>query len=313
MALTAPKPATCLPPWARDVLDQWRDGRDFFSTPIDEEMAHRREAFYRLYTADDPAICEVWRYVDTSIARDERGAFLGDLILATDWICPDEPLPVYGAPIPFFDPPSRLRTREQRKARKLAELLQLLRIVTPPDCAARTSSAINTGTHVESLIIYFNIGQVPAYYDQRWQLTELRVEYTYDSKRGWMQHRRASDRVRHKAIKSARKLAELPGAAKHAPWLCGLADALEALPTMEVEHSSDFWLLSQKASYLDWVRRVLRGLNDIAAHPHTPALRHSDLATLANVLTSPERELTEDDIAHAVTAMAGFLNNLHGQ
>lgn len=312
--MNAPTPSPGLPHWAREFFDGWRAQSGYFVS-IDEEMEHRREAFYRLYTADDADVRAMWKYVETSIDPEFRAGFLSRLVLATDEIIPDTPLPVYGAP--DYAPP-RLRTREQRRARKLAEQLRLLNTVTPPRCKAYNSRVNHAASDIELLIIWFDISQVPHNPDRRWQLTELRIEYTRDSKRGWKQHRRASDILRQKVIKTARELAGLPGAKKRAAWLHTLAEDLAALPEMKDEHAADIALLGQKADYTDWVRVIHAEMDDYAASPLTPALRHRDLATLANVITATpadDQMITEDDVAHAIstTAAAGFLNNPHRQ
>lgn len=290
----APRPARCLPDWARAFLDEWRQGGRRRPVSIDDELEHRRAAFYRLYTADDADVRSMWKHTEASLNPEWRNAFLHDLILATDAVIPDEPLPAYESPT---YPPPRLRTREQRHARKLAELLQLLRAVTPPRCAAAQSRVENAGTDVEALIIWFDIGQVPRDYDLRGEMTELAIEFTTDSKRGWVQHRRASDVVRAKAVKAARTLVALPGAAQRATWLMKLADELAALPRMQDEHAHDVELRQQKAGYQDWLRVAYCRTLDYAMTPGKSPLRIVDWATLACVVADAPTPMP-DTIAH---------------
>lgn len=292
--MDTPLPAKCLPDWALPFLDEWRSGSRLIPVTIDDEMDHRRAAFYRLYTANDVDVCAMWRHAGVCIAPEWRNAFLQTLIIATDAVIPDKPLPVYGSP---KKNPPRLRTREQRHARKLAELLQLLRVVTPPRCKANQSRILNVGSDIEALIIWFDIGQVPYNYDLRWSKTELGIEFTTDSKRGWMQHRRASDLVRAKTIKTARTLATLPGATKRASWLVLLADELATLPSMDIECGGDIELRSQKAGYQDWLRYTYCETLNYAAVAGNPLLRMSDWATLARVVADAP-DPSPDTIAH---------------
>jgi len=294
-------PAKCLPVWAREFLDEWRVGSRRLTVSIDDQMEHRRSAFYRLYSANDADVRAMWRHAENSVAPEWRNAFILDLILATDSIFPEEALPVYGSP-PSAE--HRLRTREQRHARKLAKLLQLLRVVTPPRCKADKSRINEASCDVEYLIIFFDIGPVPRDYYLCWRMTELGVEYTMDSKRGWMQHRRASDLVRGKVVNAARTMAALPGATQHTEWLLTLADELEALPSMKAEHVDEIDLQSQKAGYLDWLAVAYSMTKSYSSSPEEETLRIVDWAVLARVVAGAG-DVTPDDISHAISRIRG--------
>gem|GEM_PF-6977061 len=277
-------------------------------------MEHRRAAFYRLYAADDPDVASFWRQADTQIDEYSRGDFVHSLILATDEIIPDEPLPVYNRP-PTPEP--NLRSRQQRWARKLAKLLQLLRAVTPGGCQA-SRRIMFVGSDIEYLVICFGTGDVPCDYDLRWRLTELGIEYTTDSERGWRQHRRASDKVRLKAVTAARKLATMVDDDSHRAWLHELARDLEALPSMQDEHVAWLTSMSQKQGWWNWLIAAYAMTRYSGKDMDTPPLRHLDWATLARVIAGA-KSVDEDDVAHALTTtrtdedtLSVFLNNLHG-
>lgn len=229
-----PNSAKCLPDWARQCMDGWRDGSRRSPVPIADELPHRREAFYRLYSADDPDVKAMWAQASKGLKADERKYFIPRLILSTDAIVPDERLPVYKT-APVGESP-KYRTREQRAAYKLAVQLQRFAVVTPPRCQAYQARFISVD--IEKLIISFNIKPAERDDDERWR--SLQIEYTTSSKRGWIQHRRASDKVRREVITTARRLADLPDAKRHQSWLRDLAAELESLPNFETEHSFEF-------------------------------------------------------------------------
>lgn len=241
----------------------------------------------------------MWAILGQRLAAEDRAAFIHSAILATDEIVENEPLPIYGA---SHSPRSTLRTRRQRLARKLAEQIQLLAACTPPRCLARDVVMSQAGSVVEWLVIVFGIGQVPRDYDLRWRLARLGIEYTTSSKRGWVQHRRASDVVRHKVIELARTLlAEEGRGGKQLHWLAVFADALAALPSIDQEHAGDLMLVSQKAGYLDWFRPVYRESLHYSVTPGESPLSIAGWATLAGLVTN-DPAINADDIAHAVRA-----------
>ena len=309
------RPARCLPDWARVFMDEWRTGSRRVPIGIDDNLPHRRDAFYRLYFADDRDVRALWRNLSRQVENGMPRGFIMDLILATDAIVTDEPLPVYARPALE---PLTLRTRAQRHARKLAELLQLLAAVTPPRCRAARSRIMLAGSDIEYLVIYFNIGAVPRDYDLRWQRQELGISYTSDSERGWRQHRRASDKVRRRTIRTARILADILAETKHHGWLLQLATDLDQLPDMHDEHAGWLTLMSQKHGWWNWLAAAYALTHAHVADEGWEALGPSDWATLARVITGTE-DITPDDVAHALAdlranpaGVSEFLKNVHG-
>lgn len=286
-----------LPSWASDVLEGWRN-RQHPWVSIDDEMDHRREAFYRLYQAAGPDVSAMWVGLEQRLATEDRAAFIYSAILATDEIVANEPLPIYGV---SDHPGPALRTPRQRLARKLAEKVQLLTACTPLRCTAHAVVHSQAGSIVERLIIGFSIGQVPRDYDQRWRLARLGIEYTTSSKRGWVQHRRASDMVRTKVIELVRALVAKEGGAADLAWLAAFADELADLPCLDKEHGGDLMLASQKAGYLDWFRPVYRESLHYSVTPGESPLSIAGWATLAVLMTN-DPDINADDIAHAIRA-----------
>lgn len=293
--------SNCLPDWALSRMDWWRNPPAPWVS-IDEDLDHRREAFYRLYRADDFDAGAMWSELDEKLACDERAAFIHTVILATDEIVKNEPLKVYSIP---NLPVRRLRTRVQRLARKFAEQVQLLAVCTPPRCAAHPVISRNSGVMVEALIIYFHIGQVCQDHDQRWRLTRLGVEYTTNSKRGWVQHRRASDVVRRKVIDVGRQLiTEIESSGEHlrfAGELSRFVSSMDQLPDIKAEHDERLMLASQKSGYLDWFRHSYRATLSARKVSDQSPLSYRGWATLATIVTG-ECDISPDDIAHAVQA-----------
>lgn len=290
-----------LPGWAQSIMDGWRNPPSPWVS-IDDDLDHRREAFYRLYLADDLNVRSMWVELDERLASDERGAFIHTIILATDENIKNEPLPVYSLPSP---PAPRLRTRVKRLARKFAEQLQLLRVCTPPRCAAKEIVNRQSSSIVEALVIYFDIGEVYQDYDQRWRLTSLGIEYTTSSKRGWVQHRRASDTIRRKVIEVGHLLIneiKVTGQCFHfADELSWFVSRMEQLPDLRSEHGDELILASQKSGYLDWFRYTYREALSASNVQGISPLSHAGWATLAGIITG-DPDINPDDIAHAVRA-----------
>lgn len=287
-----------LPAWALVTMNRWRQPPSPWVS-IDDDLEHRRVAFYRLYCADDPNVSAMWAELDESLACDERAAFIHTVILAADAIIKDEPLPVYSLPSP---PGPRLRTKTQRLARKFAEQVQLLRVCTPPRCEAKETVSSWAGVMVESLVVYFNIGETYQDHDQRWRVARLGIEYTTSSKRGWVQHRRASDVIRRKVIELGFSLIseiEISGAQLHfAEELKRFVSDLRRLPDFKTEHGADLALDSQKSGYLDWFRHAYRETMHSSKVADQSPLCYAGWSTLASIVTG-ESDITRDDIAHA--------------
>ncbi|OZB42706.1 MAG: hypothetical protein B7X46_13680 [Thiomonas sp. 15-66-11] len=252
-------------------------------------MPHRRAAFYRLFCTDFTGMQRMWDWVDQSIPAGDRKAFLSTLIDATDSVLDlfeDDPAaskrPSY--PQPKQSPAQPLREPHRAAAHKLARQLQRLRLVTPQRCAAFHADVIRTGVHIERLAIDFDLDLPPL--DLNAEYRKAGIEWAAETKRGWMQRRRASDTSRIQAMKTLRRLVQL--APEHQTWLERIASELESLPDADVEHAGEPEWQSQKASWLDWVRVVDFDLYGIDARRHynlePDYLRLVDWATLAEAL-----------------------------
>jgi len=308
-----PTPAKYLPIWARAYFDRWRDRFDndemvpvapdgtklwwkchFPDVGLDpgETLAptHRHDAFYRLLCTDnDDGMRRMWCRADKVIVIDmnkppssgEHGYwFMGSIIYGTDAVLPDEK-PRY-IPSPRRPPTQRLNP-EQRAARKVAHLLQCLFHVTPRDCHARRHCYF--GPTVEWLVVRYGFYLGPFDYNQLARVYELTC--TSDSKRGWIQRRRAHDRIRHQTIAAIRRLLAMKYDPSHrlAAELRQIADDLVTWPDIEAEHGHQTDLLSNKSGWADWLRHVydewLSALDQGEARGH---LRQCDWAALAAVL-----------------------------
>lgn len=263
-----------LPPWA---LAWFSEMRPRFDDP--EEMPHRRDAFYRLFCSDDRNMRRMWERVDRHVLDPlERKAFLATLIFSTDSALDPEKRPRYSTPPSV--PEKRLRDPAQRQARKLARLVRELGIVTPPRCEAFKAEEVRfVGSTVERLVIYYRFEPAPV--DVNEICRRYGIEYTGDSKRGWLQRRRASDAVRRRVIEAACKLAEI-GRPRDAGWLRQLAEGLQRLPDFKTEHAGDPELRSQKCGWPDWLRVAHWSLSGVNAAAE--CLRVVDWAALVRAL-----------------------------
>lgn len=250
------RPSPDLPEWA---LAWFNEMRPRFDDP--EEMPRRRDAFYRLLCANDRGMRRMWEHVDRHVVDDlDRDAFLGVLIYSVDDAIEPERRPLYSSPPAM--PEKRLRDPAQRLARKLARLLRELFIVTPPRCEALTAEAVKyTGGTVERLVIFYHFELEPDDVNEIYR--RHGIEYTSDSKRGWLQRRRASDTVRSRVIEAARKLASI-GRPRDAGWLSEIADDLQRLPDFETEHAGQPELRSHKCGWPDWLRVAHQGLRYVS-------------------------------------------------
>lgn len=297
-----------LPDWARRYYFRFQDG--FLDR---DEMPHRKEAFLRLFRTDNQGMQDFWeqakklippptvcflvgqlRAAEKFVVTDEdmeAEVLLGSLIYSTDDAIPKERVPRYSPPPHAGE---RLREPARVQARKLAKLLREFFIVTPPRCTAWAASRRNVGSTVERLVVAYgfdlDLDDLNDIYRRR------NIEYTSDSKRGWVQRRRASDGVREKVIESARKLAEI-GRPEDVSWLAALADTMQALPAFGAEHTRQPEILSQKACpWADWLRVAhyqLRNVGDTRVR-----LRQKDWAAL--ILMLFDEEITEEQIGRIV-------------
>lgn len=244
-----------------------------------EEMPHRHDAFYRLLCSDDRGMRRMWEHVDRHVVDEwDRDAFLGVLIYSVDDAIEPERRPVYTR-VPAAPAP-RLRNPDQRQALKLARLLRELFIVTPARCAARTSPAIqHAGGTIERLVVAYALDLAPDDVNEIYR--RHGIEYGSDSKRGWIQRRRASDAVRRRVIEAAHKLAEIGRPQDH-KWLAELADDVQRLPDLETEHAGQPELRSQKSGWHDWLRVAHQGLRGVGSADK--CLRVVDWTALVRVL-----------------------------
>lgn len=249
------RPTPDLPDWA---LAWFNEMRPRFDDP--EEMPHRRAAFYRLHCVEDRGMRRMWEYVDRHVLDClDRDTLLGVLIYSMDDAFEDERRPLYSSPPAM--PEKRLRDPAQRLANKLARLVRELRILTPPRCEASAADVLqHVGGTVESLVIFYRFELSPVDVNEIYR--RHGIEYTSDSKRGWLQRRRASDAVRIRAIDAARKLAQI-GRPRDAGWLGKLAEDLQLLPDLKTEHAGQPELRSQKCGWPDWLRVAHRGLRGV--------------------------------------------------
>lgn len=268
------RPSPELPDWA---LAWFNEMRPRFDDP--EEMPHRRDAFYRLLCVEDRGMRRMWEHVDRhDLDYLDRDALLGVLIYSMDDALEDERRPLYSSPPAM--PEKRLRDPAQRQANKLARLVCELRIVTPPRCEAYRADVLQYGgSTVERLVIFYRFNLAPADVNEIYR--RHGIDYTSDSKRGWLQRRRASDAVRSRVIEAACKLAEI-GRPLDAGWLGQLAENLQRLPDFKTEHAGQPELRSQKCGWADWLRVAHRGLRGVGTSDE--CLRVVDWTALVRAL-----------------------------
>ena len=256
------QPPPWIPGWARAYFERHTTPSDrnvcLLSDP--DELPHRREAFYRLLCTNNPDMRAMWKRADKVIHEDRHQGFIGSLILSTDGaigaITGDERIPPRSGPTPAK--PERMRDPAKTLARKLARDLGMLSIVTPARCLA-FKAVQRVGVDVERLIIYYRFQQAQVRIST--ECAKLGIEYTPTSKRGWVQCRRASDTMRAKVVKAARKLARI-GHQKNALWLTEIADTFAQLPSIDDEHGDDVELRSQKSGWGDWLRIANEDMQD---------------------------------------------------
>lgn len=306
-------PSEFLPSWAKQYFLRNKQHFDEFygldESGEPDKLAHRRNAFYRLFCTNNDGMRRIWEYADEIIVIDMKAKplpedgrwFLSDLIYGTDNAIEDEPKPTYLYPKALECTEQRRLSPEQSAARKVAKLLQLLFHVTPRDCSASTKCWF--GTTVEWLVIKFQIELGRFDYNAMHRIYNL--EYTEDSKRGWLQHRRAHDAIRLKTIDAIRKLAKLSSDQSDSliVELQGIANELGAWTDTEYEHGHQTDLLSNKAGWHDWLRYVYNEMLDaIELGVARKNLKDCHWATLAETLFPDELEksITERRIGQIV-------------
>lgn len=271
-----------LPKWA---LAYYQDSKKQFDDP--EEMPHRKKAFYCLLTDSSKDMCQMWKRADGFCSSDwDQASFIGTLIYSTD----DTILPEKYSYLPKPDSvkKQRLRDPKQTLARKLARQLRDLRAVTPSRCAA-DKSRVKSLLDVDQILYRYDIALEP--FNPMLTLRKFGIEHTSTSKRGWIQHRRASDTIRAQVIDTARKLAQMSDE-KNSIWLVKLADELDLLPSMKNEHKHQPEMKSNKTSWGDWLRGAHHGLRNIGTSDDF--LRHSDWAAIVQAIF--DKTVTDEQI-----------------
>lgn len=260
-----------LPEWASAYFRVCRERFDL-------EMPHRRDAFNRLACDRDADMQSVWKHIDETELDKPKEEIIGALIYSTDTVIFDEEIPRYG--LIQAVTAGRL-TPKQIKARKLAKLLRDLFCVTPQHCDAfRKRDRLLTDIENLCNAFYFRLDA----HDLDACRRKHDIEFIADSKRGFIQHRHASDKIRGKAIKVAQHIIEATDTpAWCAERLAGLVKDLLSWSSFKQEHGDETEYRSQKASWCDWVR-VAR--ERIDAPPEM--LTHDDWATLVRVLFDVE-------------------------
>ncbi len=276
-------PAPCLPPWARSYYARWVDRYAAL------ELPHRVGAFQRLLCTDDAGMARVWGHLNAA-GTENRDLVIGTLILAMDEAIKPTPVPRYGRlPAP---PRVRLAPRQTR-ARKLARLLRELSHVTPSRCHAARNNRAEFGLELEALCTAYRIELDPLDLDR--VRSRYCIEHKSDSKRGFVEHRRASDTARRKALAAARELLAHDGAQMPdycARLLTRVVAELESWPDFEAEHTTEPEHRSQKSGWADWLRRARHEWRNWSAWNDAPSpdatLDAADWATLARTLFDVE-------------------------
>lgn len=293
---TKPSPyLSTVAPWALRYFERHRDR---FEDP--EEMPHRRDAFYRLLCADandldmrrmweraarfiaEPTVCHFIPGPDAfndhvTDADMEAEGFVCGLVYATDETIQD------AAAKPARQSRSqeaRLRDPVRVLARKLARLLREWRLVTPPRCIAKDAPVMqHAGSVIEGLVAAYDFDLASPDMSEIYRRNG--IEYTADSKRGWVQRRRASDAVRAKVMSATLELLEICRP-QDAGDLARLVYDLRLLPAMKAEHADQPEMRSQKAGWPDWLRRAHFNLYGVGERDGF--LRHRDWAALVQAL-----------------------------
>lgn len=275
------QPARCLPKWASAYFHEFADR-------YDREMLHRKDAFYRLLCTDDAGMQSLWKRVDLA-GFWQPEEIIGDLIYSTDAAIENEEPQRSLRPKPVKEP--RL-SPQQTKARKLMLLLRELILATPPMCEAEKRKA-RLYLDIESLCIAFDVTTPPV--DVEATRRRLGIEFTAGSKRGIIQHRKASDTIREKALKAARALLATSCQKFVLERLRTLITDLESWRSFQEEHGDDPEYISQKSGWADWLRVAHKRLQwyDDADSP-AAVLTLRDWASLAATLW--DVDVTEERI-----------------
>lgn len=270
-------PAQGLPDWVVSIFEARQATYQEYLNPQISRLSHRGSAFFKLFSSASPDMLDIWERVPSyePLVNPKPVFFVDCLSLATDAILPDQ---IIEADLSDPQKPARrLRSKDERLARKLAVLLRDLQELTP--ChgidGIPTIHSAWFGAEIEALIIEFRI-ELPAK-----DLVSLhkrhKITFTPDSKRGYVQHRRASDVLRKEVLNVSRELLAI----KPEAWLQTLITELEAWPDFEAEQALQPLLISQKAGWADWLTQAALMLNEGYT---TPFLRHKDWQVLIGLL-----------------------------
>ncbi len=299
------QPAPFLPVWARDFYNDWREPSRSGQVSIDDEtppdLPHRRTAFYALLGSDRVDMRVFWEHAESIIRREceRRGFpvdrelrwFLSRLILATDEKLEPERYRFDRSPQPML---SRLRDPLQALARKTACQIRELALITPGRLISGTPcDHTNPGDLVDALVSHYRL-TMPAI-DYYWLFRRHQIEFNMSSKRGWVQHAQAAEKLRPKLAANLRNLAtrtQQPPHFMRKVWR--YAEMLDAAPSLEVLSLGEPALASQKTSWMDWLRTLQAWYVVDGELEIIDALPKTDWATLVSVLF--DENVTERNI-----------------
>jgi hypothetical protein len=312
-----PSLASQIPEWARDFFNDWitPDPARPAKILIDDELPHRREAFYRLFCTQSADMQSMWTQADRRIREEcelrgwqldpEYRYFLWRIILLTDATVPPEKYP--------FDrraqkgDPTRLRDPAQNLARKLACQMRELWHIAP----TRTISGVPLVKHwpgpiIDALAAGFCFRMpVVDYHSAYGVFQRNNIEFTQTSKRGWVEHARAAERLRIKISTNANSLVDKYGLRIPASIRLELNEYVRALdnaPLLEDIAAVEVELASQKASWADWLRTIHARYAEDGELGNI--LRYCDWAAIATALFPDtfghKRPCTDDDIRKIV-------------
>ncbi len=308
----------CAPVWARSVLEPLCLDEPWLSPPW------RAIAAARLLRDDTSGMRDAWCHIaKVNPSQRERQWLIENLVVATD-TAPElvmddaadaeiaaaigltlkdvgDDARAYAQAIrdqrPQIDlPPDRRPERRAPRdpqatlARRLIKNLRILWHVAPRDCRAGSQPYVrNYSAAIERLAAAFDAAREA---DRLPWATDAAAAHLITHRRwshlGWLQHRRAVDRLRPLIVRDLQTLAN--EAPQHASWLENASVMIEALPNADWEHEG--WIeLEPKASALLWARSVDVMVYGSRERPECDPgyLRWADFATIAEVLFGPLR------------------------
>lgn len=269
-------PAKGLPDWVVAIYEARHPVYLEYLDPKISRLQHRGEAFFRLFSSADRDMIEVWARVPgfEALRTPKPARFVDCLILATDATMQ---VPLDSVTPARDEPQPRLRSKEQRLARKLGALLSELQLLMP---ATTIDGQVRDHAHWfgeerETLSREFAVDIPPTNLriaQEKYGITEVA-----DSKRGYIQHRRAADSI----CARAKAVASSLNTCRPADWLISLIRELEMWPQFEDEKTVQPLLFSQKATWADWLTQASLML---AESYEKPFLRLKDWQVLVGLL-----------------------------